>query len=578
MGTIDTGTEIRSRLLQFVADDPSAASCADSGLIFSGFSIDPARGFFSEDSHGSRCDQDSRSCSRLLPTIADDVVARPVDSVGAGLRRESGRPGGQRPCRNSRASRSHRYRGRGSRSRWRDRRPRPGWAGRSGRRRPPCRDRKDYRRNRRVRWRTGQPGRAAPADARAAAARRAEARESRHRRRSRQAGRCHQDTWNAHGCNPHATSRRRLPIPTWWRRHRVQGIAAGALEGRAMPWSMRGRRRKVAVRRRGGVVAAQHRRAAEVGAESLRAGGNAVDAAIATSLALGVLEPWMSGLGGGGCMLVELADGRAPRRGCRHGGAAAACRRPPTLWPAVPPATCSAGRPWSATATCTARWRWPCRVWPTACGWRTSGSAPCRCASWWRPPWRWPRRASSSTGTRRQMVAGAALDLRRYPRRGGPMAAGRPAAGAALDRGRAAPAARRLSPRPCGAWRTRAGAASTRAGSRRACWRTAGRWASRSTPPISPAIGRAWNGRWPWTIAADDVLAMPGRSPASASPAASSCWRPASRRRRLDAAAFDAYAQRAAAGLPGAPRRATGRPRPAPRTSASSTGTATWWP
>ena len=66
---------------------------------------------------------------------------------------------------------------------------------------------------------------------------------------------------------------------------------------------------KSAARSRGGVVAAQHRRAAEAGAEMLRAGGNAIDAAIATSLALGVVEPWMSGLGGGGCMLVELADG-----------------------------------------------------------------------------------------------------------------------------------------------------------------------------------------------------------------------------------------------------------------------------
>ncbi|MFL5334731.1 MAG: gamma-glutamyltransferase, partial [Geminicoccaceae bacterium] len=68
---------------------------------------------------------------------------------------------------------------------------------------------------------------------------------------------------------------------------------------------------KVAVRSRRGVVAAQHRRAAQVGADLLRAGGNAVDAAIGTSLALGVLEPWMSGLGGGGCMLLELADGQA---------------------------------------------------------------------------------------------------------------------------------------------------------------------------------------------------------------------------------------------------------------------------
>ena len=65
---------------------------------------------------------------------------------------------------------------------------------------------------------------------------------------------------------------------------------------------------KSVARSRGGVVAAQSRQAAEIGAEILRAGGNAVDAAIATSLALGCVEPWMSGLGGGGCMLAWFAD------------------------------------------------------------------------------------------------------------------------------------------------------------------------------------------------------------------------------------------------------------------------------
>ena len=62
--------------------------------------------------------------------------------------------------------------------------------------------------------------------------------------------------------------------------------------------------RKPAVTSRGGVVATQHQAASEVGARVLADGGNAVDAAIAASLALATVEPWMSGLGGGGYMLV----------------------------------------------------------------------------------------------------------------------------------------------------------------------------------------------------------------------------------------------------------------------------------
>ncbi|MBU2960013.1 gamma-glutamyltransferase [Citreicella sp. C3M06] len=58
----------------------------------------------------------------------------------------------------------------------------------------------------------------------------------------------------------------------------------------------------------GGVVASQHRLAAEAGAEVLRAGGDAVDAAVATSFTIGVLEPWMSGPAGGGAAVHWRAD------------------------------------------------------------------------------------------------------------------------------------------------------------------------------------------------------------------------------------------------------------------------------
>ncbi|GAB4230215.1 MAG: gamma-glutamyltransferase [Kiloniellaceae bacterium] len=66
--------------------------------------------------------------------------------------------------------------------------------------------------------------------------------------------------------------------------------------------------RKPATRSRQGIVAAQHLRAAEIGAEVLKAGGHAVDAAVATSFALGVVEPWMSGPAGGGAAMIWDAE------------------------------------------------------------------------------------------------------------------------------------------------------------------------------------------------------------------------------------------------------------------------------
>jgi gamma-glutamyltranspeptidase/glutathione hydrolase len=59
----------------------------------------------------------------------------------------------------------------------------------------------------------------------------------------------------------------------------------------------------------GMVVSAQHL-ASEVGAGILRNGGNAIDAAVAVGYALAVTHPCCGNLGGGGFMIIHLADGK----------------------------------------------------------------------------------------------------------------------------------------------------------------------------------------------------------------------------------------------------------------------------
>jgi len=62
----------------------------------------------------------------------------------------------------------------------------------------------------------------------------------------------------------------------------------------------------------GGMVSAADPRAAAAGAEMLRAGGSAADAAVATMLALNVVEPQSSGIGGGAFLVHHTAGKREP--------------------------------------------------------------------------------------------------------------------------------------------------------------------------------------------------------------------------------------------------------------------------
>ena len=109
----------------------------------------------------------------------------------------------------------------------------------------------------------------------------------------------------------HASNYRLRHLPLWWAAVLLAcGIAVSAHADKGVETSSSVTLPPSGTAFRGGVVTAANPYGAEAGAKILEQGGNAIDAAVAITYALNVVEPQSAGVGGGGFMMIYLASTR----------------------------------------------------------------------------------------------------------------------------------------------------------------------------------------------------------------------------------------------------------------------------